>query len=121
MPEIGDGAFAGVLDKGTLDALNCGDTADRDCAEMCAEVSRVLSPGGIYMMVTSHPPQSRYRLIADTAYGWAVHVYEVGQQGACEGPHTISPLAGDDEKGLAALGLPRMPYSHFVYVCRKAK
>ena len=51
----------GVLDKGTLDALLCGDNADEDSQRMVAEVWRVLEPGGSYVMITSQAPQGRYR------------------------------------------------------------
>ena len=54
-------AAIGVLDKGTLDALLCGDAAEDDADRMLREVSRVLQPGGVYLMITSQAPQGRYR------------------------------------------------------------
>ncbi len=47
------GAFGGVLDKGALDALLCGDTAEGDAAAALGEVWRVLAPGAAYLVVTS--------------------------------------------------------------------
>mmetsp|Transcript_34017 Transcript_34017/g.101200 ORF Transcript_34017/g.101200 Transcript_34017/m.101200 type:complete len:123 (-) Transcript_34017:103-471(-) len=118
MPEFEDASFSGVLDKGTLDALMCGDTAEEDASRMLSEISRVLRPGGVYMMITSHPPYSRYRYIGRPAYGWAVHVYEVGQRGELQGPYKLT-FDPNDEQAARALELPSMPYSHFAYVCRK--
>ncbi|GAX74579.1 hypothetical protein CEUSTIGMA_g2028.t1 [Chlamydomonas eustigma] len=114
MTAFEDGCFGGVLDKGTLDALLCGDCADDDSCKMLCEVSRVLQPGGVYMMVTSQAPQGRYRYLSDPAYGWKVSVYEVGQILEMDGPYSLNT-----DKDLAHLGLPTMPYSHFVYVCLK--
>jgi hypothetical protein len=42
-----------VQDKDTLDALLCGDDADRASAELLGEVWRLLAPGGAYVMITS--------------------------------------------------------------------
>jgi hypothetical protein len=53
MPEYADGSYAGVLDKGTLDALLCGDDDTAAAAQMMAEVWRLLQPGASYVMVTS--------------------------------------------------------------------
>ncbi len=55
---------AGVLDKGTLDALICGDMAERDSLLMMREVARVLEGGGVYFMVTSQAPVGRFRLMS---------------------------------------------------------
>ncbi len=126
MPQYADASFGGVLDKGTLDALLCGDSDAADSAAMLAEVHRLLAPGGAYLCVTSAAPRSRLRyLLAGAAvegqgeaaraaaFPWArVRVYEVGQQGAQAGPFDAG-----DEAQMAAL--PRFSYGHFVYVCSK--
>ena len=42
MPEYGDGSFpGGVLDKGTLDALLCGDSDEEESLQMLLECYRV--------------------------------------------------------------------------------
>ena len=61
-------------------------------------------------------------------------MWEVGQQMVVEGPYALSHLLGESAAATAAaeggaeaeaegplklLGLPKQPYSHFVYVCRK--
>jgi len=53
MPQLEDCSFGGVIDKGALDALMCGDNADRDAAKALNEAWRVLQPGAPYLMITS--------------------------------------------------------------------
>jgi hypothetical protein len=53
MPEYADGSYAGILDKGTLDALLCGEDDTAAAEQMMAEVWRLLQPGASYVMVTS--------------------------------------------------------------------
>ncbi|KAJ0039230.1 hypothetical protein Pint_23873 [Pistacia integerrima] len=50
-----DDSFDSVIDKGTLDSLMCGSDAPISAAQMLGEVSRLLKPGGIYMLVTMIP------------------------------------------------------------------
>ncbi|CAB4301270.1 unnamed protein product [Prunus armeniaca] len=51
-----DESFEGVIDKGTLDSLMCGNDAPISAAQMLGELSRLLlKPGGIYLLVTVHP------------------------------------------------------------------
>lgn len=40
MPQYGDAAFAAVIDKGTLDAIMCGEAAEQDAATMVFECHR---------------------------------------------------------------------------------
>lgn len=40
MPEFTDSSFASVIDKGTLDAMACGDKAFESISSMLREVSR---------------------------------------------------------------------------------
>ncbi len=58
MPQFEDASFQGILDKGLLDALLCGDDAEGDAAKVLGEVWRLLQPGaGVYIMVTSGEPR----------------------------------------------------------------
>ncbi|KAF6262157.1 S-adenosyl-L-methionine-dependent methyltransferase [Scenedesmus sp. NREL 46B-D3] len=88
MPQYPDAGFSGVLDKGTLDALLCGDTEAADAAALLGEVWRLLQPGAAYVMITSAAPESRLKYLQSTATPWQqLLVYEVGQQGALAGPY----------------------------------
>eukprot|EP00891_Asterochloris_glomerata_P007145 jgi/Astpho2/7145/Aster-01471 len=59
MPQYPTAFFDAVLDKGTLDALMCGDQADTNVDDMLQEASRVLRPGGCLIEVTYGSPGSR--------------------------------------------------------------
>ncbi|KAG2447149.1 hypothetical protein HYH02_007895 [Chlamydomonas schloesseri] len=117
MPEYADGSFpGGVLDKGTLDALLCGDSDEEDSLQMLRECYRVLGPGAAYLQITYAPPRSRLRYLQRPGQGldWQVLFWEVGQQGRREGPVAVAALS---EEQLGAY--PKQAYSHFVYVCVK--
>ncbi|XP_037469645.1 EEF1A lysine methyltransferase 4-like isoform X3 [Triticum dicoccoides] len=49
MSFFGDGSFDCIIDKGTLDAMMCGDDAPHGAYKMLAEVARLMRPGGIYI------------------------------------------------------------------------
>ncbi|PNH07189.1 Methyltransferase-like protein 13 [Tetrabaena socialis] len=114
MPQYGDASFGGLLDKGTLDALLCGESEEADSLAMLLECQRVLAPGSSYVCITWQPPRARLPYLQHPGLGWGVEFYEVGQQGAREGPVAV---AGAAEGVVEAF--PRMSYSHFVYVCTK--
>ena len=46
-----DETFDVVLDKGTLDSVLCGEGSTANTAKMCSEVSRVLKPNGVFLIV----------------------------------------------------------------------
>ena len=52
-----DGSVAAVLDKGTLDAMCCGDGFDYEAQCVSSEVTRVLSPGGRWICVSLMAPE----------------------------------------------------------------
>ncbi|KXZ48795.1 hypothetical protein GPECTOR_25g379 [Gonium pectorale] len=115
MPQFDDQSFGGgVLDKGTLDALLCGDADDADSLAMLSEVHRVLTRGSAYLCVTHAPPRSRLRYLQRPGLDWDVSFWEVGQQGAREGPVRVADCAAGELEAY-----PRMSYSHFVYVCTR--
>nr|QTZ19554.1 methyltransferase 13 [Bixa orellana] len=55
-----DESFGNVIDKGTLDSLMCGTDAPISATQMLGEVSRLLKPGGTYMLVTIYPKMTLY-------------------------------------------------------------
>lgn len=116
MPQFVDNQFEGVLDKGTLDAMLCGDNDEPDAASMMSECSRLLKPGGSYLMITSASPRARLKYIGFDRGMWEdVLVYEVGQQRQLDGPYSVTSSWMDT----VISALPKQSYSHFVYVCVK--
>ncbi|XXG59575.1 hypothetical protein AAC387_Pa04g1635 [Persea americana] len=67
-----DESFDSVIDKGTLDSLMCGTTAPISVSQMLGEVSRLLKPGGVYMLITYGDPTVRIPHLNRQGYGWKI-------------------------------------------------
>lgn len=123
MPELADGSFGGgVLDKGALDALLCGDDADEAAADCLGEVWRVLAPGAAYVMITSAEPAARRRMLP-TAEGEAVAEAAVAAEaaeGEGEGGAAAADVDVDDDAPSSSprASLPRLPVWAGVLVYR---
>merc|ERR1711924_382404 len=50
--EFPDEQFEGVIAKGLMDAILCGEGSTANVAKMCMEVSRVLKPNGVFFIVS---------------------------------------------------------------------
>jgi ubiquinone/menaquinone biosynthesis C-methylase UbiE len=69
-----EGSFDAVIDKGTFDAIVCTPDDDAAVSQACAEVARVLGPGGVFVSVSLAPPRRRLPLLKHPAWtGEAVH------------------------------------------------
>lgn len=99
-----DRSFHAVVDKGTLDSLLCGDSATAACAKYCAEIARVLKPGGRFIIVSYGPPEHRLPLLENEEYEWSV-------------THASVPKPTVDPKTGAVGQDPNQ--SHYIYVCSK--
>lgn len=53
------GFFDIAIDKSTIDALLCGDSAYTNVAKMTNEVQRVLNEGGFYLVISYGSPDTR--------------------------------------------------------------
>ena len=104
--EFKDETFDVVIAKGLLDAILCGESSTANTAKLCAEVSRVLKPGGIFFIVSYGTPENRLNhLDKEDLYGWIVEVLTIPKP-------TISAAAlpaSDDVNGF-----------HYIYICRKS-
>jgi ubiquinone/menaquinone biosynthesis C-methylase UbiE len=67
-----DAYFDAVIDKGTLDSLLCGENSTANASKMCAEMARVLKPGGNYMVISYGNPESRLAYLEKEEYKWRV-------------------------------------------------
>ncbi|KAK4795073.1 hypothetical protein SAY86_013067 [Trapa natans] len=121
-----DESFDSIIDKGTLDSLMCGNDAPISAAQMLGEVSRLLKPGGIYMMITYGDPNIRMPHLNRPAYNWQIVLYVIPRPGfeKTNGSSSLmrSPL---EPVQLTVEGMipPNFvmddPDSHFIYVCKK--
>ena len=55
---FGEGSFAGVVDKGTVDAICTGDGWDYEARRVSRSLRRVLKPGGKWVGVCLTPPSA---------------------------------------------------------------
>ena len=71
-------SFDCVLDKGTLDAIQCGSDSGQHAASMLSECQRVLKPGGCLLIITYGQPSSRLTYLEQRAYDWDVSYETLG-------------------------------------------
>ncbi|GLI60014.1 hypothetical protein VaNZ11_002078, partial [Volvox africanus] len=138
MPEILDCQFGSVVDKGTVDALLCSKDAADNIHNMFREISRVLVPGGVFLLITLGGPAQRLSLVNRQEFDWSVQVCLVRRVAADKyapsAPGRAIPL-NDTTKPLSyigplevkpdgtVVGLPEPfePSSYFyTYVCRRS-
>ncbi|MEW5307482.1 MAG: hypothetical protein WDW36_009876 [Sanguina aurantia] len=83
MPEQPSSSFDGVVDKGCLDAVLCGERLGGH--QVVQECHRVLRPGGVYLMISHSEPQARLQFLITPLLPWEVTVYVIGKQDAMDG------------------------------------
>jgi len=77
MPEFANGSFDAAVDKGTLDAILCGESSIANADKMLGEISRVLRPGGVFVVVTYGDPPTRLTYLEKPKYGWKVETQTI--------------------------------------------
>ena len=65
------GSVAAVLDKGTLDAICCGDGFDWEAGRVAASLVRALRPGGVWVCASLMPPSVVLPLVRRTEWSLA--------------------------------------------------
>ncbi|KAK1315662.1 hypothetical protein QJS10_CPA05g00864 [Acorus calamus] len=121
-----DESFNSVIDKGTLDSLMCGTNAPISASLMIEEVSRLLKPGGIYMLITYGDPIVRIPHLHQEGCSWKIKLYIIPRPGFQRPGRSSSssklylepvPLT---ERGMLPPGFVlEDPDSHYIYVCKK--
>ncbi|KAK9123234.1 hypothetical protein Sjap_012836 [Stephania japonica] len=122
-----DESFDNVMDKGTLDSLMCGTSAPLSAAQMLGEVSRLLKPGGTYILITYGDPLVRVPHLSRAAYCWHITLYIIPRPGFQRSASTSSspaksllePVPISENGLLPADFVLEDPDSHFIYVCKK--
>ncbi|KRX10497.1 hypothetical protein PPERSA_01509 [Pseudocohnilembus persalinus] len=100
------GQFDCVIDKGTLDSVLCGDSSTSNVQKMLNEIHRVLTPNGVYFVVSYGQPEHRLLYLDKLEYDWTVVTQQVNKPTIS---NTIS-LTGDDKDS---------PNVHYIYICKK--
>ena len=80
---IKDGSIGAVIDKGTLDAVCCGEGWDYEAKRVASEVNRVLAPGGRWVCLSLMPPSVLMPLLqgGDGPPKWSVFDCEAMERG----------------------------------------
>ncbi|CAL0329418.1 unnamed protein product [Lupinus luteus] len=125
MSFFSDDSFDAVIDKGTLDSLMCGTDAPISAAQMLGEVSRLLKPGGTYMLITYGDPTVRMPHLSRPVYNWKITLYNIPRPGfqkpgsSSSRKSYLEPIPLTEKGLLPADFVLEDPDSHFIYVCRK--
>lgn len=106
MEDFGDGSFDATIDKGTLDAILCGDNSTANAHKALTEVYRTLTPTGAYICISYGQPSHRYPYLDKPEFNWEITVHQV-QKPAIS---STAALATDDRD---------QPNVHYIYVCRR--
>lgn len=100
-----DESFDVVVDKGTMDSILCGEGSTANVSKMAGEISRVLKPNGVFVIISYGVPDNRLNYLEkEDAYSWNVSVHTVPKP-------TVSAAAvpsAEDVNGV-----------HYIYVCSK--
>jgi len=99
-----EGAFEAVIDKGTMDSILCGEGSTKNVAVMCKHISRVLKPGGAYIVVSYGQPDYRMNYFDKPEYNW-----------------TVLPVQNVNKPCVSAVADPDPANVHYVYVMQKNK
>lgn len=99
-----DENFDAVIIKGTMDAILCGEGSTTNVAKMCAEISRVMKPNSVFVVVSYGIPENRLSYLENTEYNWKVEVVTVPKP-------TVSAASVPESKDANSV--------HYIYVCTK--
>jgi SAM-dependent methyltransferase len=61
-----------IIDKGTMDSQMCSDVAASNIDELFRDISRILKPGGYFIVVSSGPDELRRFFFAAEEFDWTL-------------------------------------------------
>ena len=103
--EFKDESFDAVLDKGCLDTLLTGEKSHSNANRFCAQVARILKPGGVYMCVSIGTPSERLPILSNQDFSWSITTETIPKPISSENAEVHDP-DGD-------------PVScHYLYICK---
>lgn len=98
--------FNVVVDKAMLDSILCGEGSTHNAQKMLMEVSKVLKPDGVYVVVSHGHPAYRLTYLQRQEFGWNVKIFTV--QKPMMG---MTASLSSDDKG----------NDHYIYACVKGE
>ncbi|GAQ78792.1 S-adenosyl-L-methionine dependent methyltransferases [Klebsormidium nitens] len=119
------GSLDAVIDKGTLDALMCGDEATENVNSMVSEVFRLLRPGGVYLMVSYGEPTTRMPYLGPSRRAWSTSLHLLPRPTAAQEKYswvrTLEPVPVGEDGILPPHLHGKDADFHYVYACVKEK
>ncbi|KAK8834142.1 hypothetical protein M9Y10_019531 [Tritrichomonas musculus] len=85
--EFKDDLFDIVFDKGTFDAILCGDNNMTNIRDSLCEIWRVLKNGGFFIEVTHSEPKKRINILNCSGENWKFHETRVIEGNSNNGSH----------------------------------
>jgi len=73
-------SFDASIDKGTLDAILCGEGSVEKSFQLLSNICRMLKPGGIHIMITYGQPHSRMSELKKPELAWTVDYTVIAKQ-----------------------------------------
>jgi len=99
MPELEDASFDAAIDKGTMDAILCGEGSAENTDKMLTEITRILKPAGVFVLITYGGPKTRMHYLKKPQYSWDIEQRTIAKH----------VPAGSNEKQDV----------HYIYICTK--
>lgn len=73
----GNNFFDVVIDKGLLDTILCGENALVEASKLTKEITRVLKPNGIYILISFGSPKERLKHLQWDYLDYDIEVYDI--------------------------------------------
>ena len=73
----GNNFFDVVIDKGLLDTILCGENAFVEASKLTKEITRVLKPNGIYILISFGSPKERLKHLQWDYLDYDIEVYDI--------------------------------------------
>lgn len=106
--DLPDTTFDAVLDKGALDSVLCAENSYVLASDCLKEISRVIIPDGVYLLVSHGIPKTRLNLLERPEYNWTVCVEKVPKPMLKFMKDEFPDITENDERAF-----------HYIYTCRK--
>ncbi|KAK9147116.1 hypothetical protein Sjap_007019 [Stephania japonica] len=126
MSEFESGSFDAVIDKGTLDAIMCGNNSQENSIKMVEEIRRVLKDEGVYILISYGAPAIRLSILMRETCLWTIKLHVIEKFMVDRSPNRQTweltnpvPLNEDGSSIEATLGKNLDAYYHCIYVCTK--
>jgi EEF1A lysine methyltransferase 4 len=103
-----DATFDTVVDKAALDSVLCSENSYVLAGDCLKQISRVLTPTGVYICVSHGVPKTRLPLLERPEYGWQVSVKKIAKPMLKYMREEFPDITENDDKAF-----------HYIYTCHK--